>query len=378
LPGRVVRASHLQRCLEIDSKVAWQIFKIAKAQNPLEAVRYIPSMVSIKRVVAAAKGKGVSKEVLNAMEEAVSQFDIAGKQHADGRASLTAMVSSMRSDDSAEAMTFQARRAAFRANCHLWGTQTGVFFSQSILRRLPTGELAGATVTVKRDFRRLRANVLPLSYGRGFANRHGELVKRSETPIDQAAAEQYGVPLLPEFCSTPIPQFGKPEMHKGWQTQYMLGDQIGKLGSIDLAIAVYQDETQPDESLIELSDGRKLAYTGVSCRVPTELAVLELLTHRPSFGVVEPFFRVIPEMSVGIATELERAAAQIPTFEHVQSLGEFSAATPVSEIRDYSRMTRRVLSHLQWMEGEFDVHRVVIQYPLLHTIAGLWFDVDKN
>jgi hypothetical protein len=373
LPGRVVRASHLQKCLDIDSKVAWQVFKIAKAEDPLEAVRYMPSMVSINRVVAAARVKGVSSEVLSAMEKAVSHYDAAGREHADGRASFTAMVSSMRGEDSAEAMTFQARRAAYRANCHLWGTQTGVYFSQCILRRMPTGELKGATVTVKRDFRRLRVDALPISYGRGFVNSNGELVNRAEVPIDTDAAEEFGVPLLPEFCSDPIPRFGKPEIRNGWQIQFMLGDQIGKMGAIDLAIGVCRDETP-----MQMSDGRKLAYTGFSGRVPTELAVVEFLTHRPSFGIVQPLFRVIPEMSAGLAAELERPTTKIPTFENVQNLGEFPGAPPVSELRDYTRMTRRALGHLNWAESEFDVHRVAIQYPLLHTISGLYFELDNK
>jgi hypothetical protein len=373
LPGRVIRASHLQKCLEIDSKVAWQVFKIAKAQDPLEAVRYMPSMVSIKRVVAAAKGKGVSHEVLSAMEKAVSNYDAAGREHADGRASFTALVSSMRGDDSAEAMTFQARRAAFRANCHLWGTQTGVFFSQCILRRLPTGELKSTKITVKRDFRRLRTDAMPISYGWGAVNANGELVNRAEVPIDPDAAAQFGIPLLPEFCSTPIPLFGKPEIRNGWQVQYMLGDQIGKMGAIDLAIGVCRDETP-----IVMPSGRKVAYTGFSGRVPTELAVVEFLTHRPSFGIIQPLFRVIPEMSAGLATELERPATKIPTFEHVQSLGAFPGVPPVSELRDYARMTRRAFEHLNWAEDEFDVHRVLIQYPLLHTISGIYFDLDDK
>jgi hypothetical protein len=373
LPGRVVRASHLQKCLEIDSKVAWQMFKIAKAQDPLEAVRYMPSMVSIKRVVAAAKGKGVSSEVLSAMETAVSHYDAAGREHADGRASFTAMVSSMRGEDSAEAMTLQARRAAFRANCHLWGTQTGVFFGQCMLRRLPTGELKGATITVKRDFRRLRVDAMPISYGRGFVNANGELVNRAEVPIDTDAAKEFGVPLLPEFCSTPIPRFGEPEIRNGWQVQYMLGDQIGKMGAIDLAIGVCRDETP-----IVMPGGRKLAYTGFSGRVPTELAVIEFLTHRPSFGIVAPVFRVIPEMSAGLAAELERPTTKVPAFENVQSLGEFPGAPPVSELRDYTRMTRRALAHLNWAESEFDVHRVAIQYPLLSTISGLYFELGDK
>jgi len=373
LPGRVVRASHLQKCLEIDSKVAWQVFKIAKAQDPLEAVRYMPSMVSIKRVVAAAERKGVSRSVLDAMQEAVSQYDAAGKEHADGRASFTSMITALRNDEAAEALAMQTRRSSFRDNCQLWGAQVGVFFNQGAIIRRPAGEFVHINTTVKTDFRKLRASALPVLYGYSQRSKDGTLVPAERAPIDREAFKKYGVPVLPQFCSTPIPSFGKAEHMDGWTVHQIQGEQIGKLGSFDLVTSyIYVPR------FVQLSDGREIFFISMAFRIPTETAIIELLVHRPSIGSITPQFRLIPEVGVDFVTELERSQPVLPNFETPQSLGPLVTAPPVSEFRGYGELTSYVLETQMWSKSEFDVYRVSVSYPMLHTLGVLWFEVSPS
>jgi hypothetical protein len=374
LPGRVVRASHLQKCLEIDSKVAWQVFKIAKAEDPLDAVRYMPSMVSIKRVVAAAEREGVARDVLDAVQEAVSQYDAAGKQHADGRASFTSMITALRNDEAAEAVAVQTRRSAFRDNCQLWGSQVGVFFNQGVLLKRPSDEMVCINTTVKTDFRKLRTGALPVLYGYSQRSKEGKLIPVDRTPIDPEAFSKYGVPVLPQFCSKPIPDFGNAEMKDGWTVHKIQGEQIGKLGSFDLVTSYIYG----DPHLVELSDGREIFFLSMAFRVPTETAIIELLVHRPSMGIISPQFRIIPEVGIDFVTELERQQPVMPNFETPQSLGRLPTAPPVSELRDYSELTTYVLNTQSWSKQEFDVYRVSISYPILHTLAVLWFEVSPT
>jgi hypothetical protein len=371
LPGRFARPSQLQHCLQIDAKLAWQVFKIAKAENPLEAVRYLPSVVSIKRLSAAAKGKGVSKDVLEAVEEAVNQFDVAVREHADGRDSFTSMVASLRNEASSDAVDLQLRRAAYRVNCQIWGSQIGVFFGQSAVRRRATGEIDASSLAIKADFRRLRADARPIVYGRSQRNSQGSLVQPKQVPIDPEANEKYGIPLLPQFCSQPIPTFGDAEVKDGWRIQNVRGEQMGRLGSVDLTVATsYKNST-----LIHLSDGRKAFYTSLTFRVPTEMAFLELLIHRPSLGQLIPNVRVIPEFGVDFASELATPNPQIPSLCVSKALGAYSTAPPISELRDYDAATNHVLKTLDWDVNEFDVVRATLAYPVLNTTLVLWFEV---
>ena len=371
LPGRVVRASHLQRALEIDSKVAWQVFKIAKAEDPMDAVRYMPSMVSVRRVVAAAERKGISREVLIAMEDAVSQYDAAGKQHADGRASFTSMIASMRNDGAAEAVSQQIRRSAYRDNCQLWGSQVGLFLNQGVIRRDSTGAISCLATSIKTDFRKLRADALPILYGYSQRSKDGKLIPADRHPLDAEAFEKYGVPVLPQFCSKPLPSFGYAEMKDGWTVHRIQGDQIGKLSSIDLVTSY----TFRDPGLVELSDGRKIFFLSLVFRVPTETAIIEMLIHRPTMGLLVPQFRILPEVGIDFVTEMERLQPVLPSYESVQNLGRLPTAPPVSEYRHYTNMTTFVLDKLGLIQDEFDVYRVSIAYPMLHTLAVLWFEV---
>jgi hypothetical protein len=373
LPGQIVRASHLQHCLDLDAKLAWQFFKVAKATDPLEAVRHMPSVVAVRRIAKAAASKGVPADVIEAVSKAVTHFDEVGKRHADGRESFAAMVASIRGENAAETLTMQARRAAFRANSQLWGAQVGVLFYQCFLRRQASGELKATVVSGKFDYRKLRADAMPLMYGRSGAvpGPEGEIPACKDLPIDVDSFNRYGIPVLPEFCSKPVPRFSEPSIQNGWHLQTMLGDQLGKLGSIDLVTAAYKSH-----QLTELTDGRKVTFAWFASHVPMEIAVIELLTHRPSFGEVKPTFRVMPEFIQELEPELEREGSQLPCFEQVQHLGNFRTAPPASEVRDYAKMGTRVLGHVKWAEEEFDVHRVVVGYPMIHTIMGMGFEVE--
>ena len=371
LPGRFARPSQLQHCLQIDAKLAWQVFKIAKAENPLEAVRYLPSVVSIKRLSAAAKGKGVSKEVLQAVDDAMAQFDAAVREHADGRDSFTSMVASLQNEASSEAVDLQLRRAAYRVNCQIWGAQIGVFFGQTAVRRRAGGQIDASSVGLKADFPRLRADARPIVYGRSERNAKGSLVQPKHTPIDPEAFAKYGIPLLPQFCSQPVPVFGDAEVKDGWRIQSPRGEQMGRLGSIDLAVAISYRDTE----LVSLSDGRKVFFSSLTFSVPTEMAILEFLIHRPSLGQIKPEVRVIPEFGVNFVAELETPHPQMPNFCVPQSLGSYPTAPPISEIRDYGEMTSCVLDKQSWDASEFDVIRATIMHPVLHSTMVMWFEV---
>ena len=336
----------------------------------MDAVRYMPSLVSVKRVAAAAERKGVSREVLIAMQQAVSEYDAAGKQYADGRASFTSMITSLRNDEAAEAFSQQVRRSAFRDNCQLWGSQVGLFMNQGVIRRNSSGEIDCVAISVKTDFRKLRADALPILYGYSQRSKDGKLIPADRDPIDAKAYAEYGVPLLPEFCSKPLPSFGSPEIKDGWTVHRIQGDQIGKLSSIDLVTA-YRFR---DPGLVEMSDGRKIFFLSLAFRVPTETAIIEMLIHRPTMGLISPRLRIIAEVGTDFVTELENPQPLLQSFETVQYLGDLETSPPVSEYRHYSRMTTFILDKLHLPQSDFDVYRVSIAYPMLHTLAVLWFD----
>jgi hypothetical protein len=376
LPGRMGRATYLQRYLEIDSKLAWQVFNVATAKDPLTAIRHIPSMISVRRVMSAAEQRGVPSEVLEQVYAAVTEFEEVGKQYANDRASFAAMVSSMHSEQAdSQHLAVQQRRTAYRINCQLWGAQIGTSLTHYAIRRDENGLFSTVSINAKSSFQLLRVDTNPAVYGTSaYAEKqNGQSPPPSEFPLDPEAAAKYGSPLLPEFCSQPIPQFEKIESRSGWILHVLKTDQLGRLGAVDLVNAISYRGRQP----LEMDDGSKSLYVSVRQRTPTEVSVVEFVIHRPSFGKISPKFQVVPASDGNLVLELMRPTTNFPVFEGVEDCGSLHQVVPVGDVKRYVEMVQVVYQRLGWDPSEFDVYRVTVPYPVLSTDLILWFPVER-
>src|SRR5690349_21978367 len=71
LPAPVERAAELERALQIDSPLAWRVFRIARAVDPAEAVEHLPTVNQLRRAVGQAEGhvpKAVYDGAMSAIE----------------------------------------------------------------------------------------------------------------------------------------------------------------------------------------------------------------------------------------------------------------------------------------------------------------------
>ena len=111
----------LQNVLGVDRNVSWQIFKLLGPIETLSTVSYIPAAVSLRKLLSAAKKRGVNEESLSAAAAAFAAFETFVMQTTGDREQFETVVMSY--GDSAESaqMGMQHRKAAFKADCHfLW------------------------------------------------------------------------------------------------------------------------------------------------------------------------------------------------------------------------------------------------------------------
>jgi hypothetical protein len=375
LPGRISRATELQRLLKIDSKLAWQIFTVAKSDDPISQTRHIPSLVSVRRVTTAAGERGVPAEVLESIHAAVEEFESVGKRYAGDRASFAAMVSSIRNEeDDSKLVALQQRRGVYRLNCQLWGAKIDTSFTHYAYRRDSQDLLSSFLVNVKSGFQLLRTGTNPPVYGTWhYASKDaGEHPAVEESPLDPAALMKYGAPLLPEFCSSPIPQLEKINYTGNWDLHVLKTEQLGKLGAVDLAYGT----AQKNVALTPLKDGSRIVFTGNRQRTPAETCVSELVLHRPTLGKLKPRFTTVPSTDGSLAAELARPTTNFPSHETVMEMGPVPEVAPVGDIGRYSEILADAYRRVGWDPSEFDVYRVTIPYPILGTDAVLWAVVD--
>jgi hypothetical protein len=371
LPGRISRATELQRSLKIDSKLAWQIFTVAKSEDPLSHARHIPSMVSVRRVTTAAGECGVPRDVLESIHAAVEEFEEVGKRYSGDRATFSAMVSSIRNhEDDSRLIALQQRRGAFRLNCQLWGAQINTAFTHYAFRRETDGQLSSFLLNVKSGFQLLRTDVNPPVYGTWqYSNKQpGNEQAVEEIPLDPGALARYGGPLLPEFCSKPIPQLEQIQYAGDWVLHVLKCGQLGRLGAVDLAYGV----AHKNRTFSLLKDGRRFLYMSNRQRTPVEVSVNELVIHRPTLGKLKPQLQVVPSSDGNLIAELARPTTRFPHNETVVNMGSVPEVAPVGDISRYSEILATAYKQVGWDPAEFDVYRVTIPYPILGTDAVIW------
>src|SRR3954468_1712033 len=74
LPQAVRRAVDLERALELERKLAWQVFRLSRATG-LSEVTNVPSLGSGLRVAAAARARGVPDPVLERFRQSFERFE---------------------------------------------------------------------------------------------------------------------------------------------------------------------------------------------------------------------------------------------------------------------------------------------------------------
>ena len=90
----VRRAVELQRALNLQHTLCWQIFKLINERSVLAAGASVPSRASITRFTTAAAKGGVPSEVIKQLSSAYDEFERLIERHAGDRTSFKSLVAS--------------------------------------------------------------------------------------------------------------------------------------------------------------------------------------------------------------------------------------------------------------------------------------------
>lgn len=375
MPEPVNTAKGLQRALGLDYNVCWHLMGIVKEPDPMEVVRLVPGEASMKKVVAAAAGIGLEPAVAESLETAVADFNRVVKAHAGDHITFKSMVASMAGEDAAESVMLKHRRTVFRSETQIRGTQVKKFLSQSYVGpKEDAGHPVYVLVNAKAGFQRLRASVRPVICGRRTVSSNEKSVETE--PLDAEAAKLHGAPLLPQFCSHPLPKIGTIKGSDDDWTYYVLeSEKLGRMAAADLVNATVTRGV----SLGGMVEGVGMTYRGIfKCVVPTEELIVEFLVHRPTHGAVTTRFALVPMEGVDMTAEMISPTPQIPTFEKVETLGRTDRAPAVGGIRRYGEMTRYVIEKMGWKIEDFDTYRVTVPCPSMHTHGVMWCPINDQ
>lgn len=366
-------ASALHRLTGGGHTVCWQVYRLVFAENIVAEARHAPTPAALKRLLVEARASGVREETIRSLEQAAAAFQRFIKTHADDRAAFDSMLVGASSDESTDKIVLHHRRAAYRANSHLWGIQSDFTGWTMIVRRSASDEATDdISLMVQRGDRRLRPDArLPL-FGYHDNPSESSQSQSSRRPLNPEAAEQYGIPFLPEFCSKPLPKTLKVLIPPHWVLHNVAGNDVGMRRSVDCAYGTIKR----DSPLMEDAAGRRLFHSSfLNNRKPSALFVMDVILHRADFAGVKPELMVYQYQGQNLSQEAAVLSQQFPLEERVAHLGR-ADDVELAEVPFYPEMLRSAAGAAGWDLHDFDVYRVRIPYPILGSMIRVFFYCD--
>lgn len=136
LPNAGRRAPDLVKTLGIDNPLACRVLRVAHAADPAEAVEFMPTVNQIKRVIELASEHAPASKSA-AAREAVARFSALVDEFGGDQRGFESLVSAL-TPRGVRRVEMAHRRAAFRANAHMWGVSSECVAQMSVL--LPSAD----------------------------------------------------------------------------------------------------------------------------------------------------------------------------------------------------------------------------------------------
>jgi hypothetical protein len=347
-------AIQVERALKLNKKLAWQVYRVATAEDPLSSGARAPGEAAARQVIQAARAQGVASEITERIQTATRDFHDAIDRHADDRSSFDLMLQSL-TGDGLDARDYDLKRTAYRANRELLGKYCEVDVSTLIVCKAEDDDHAHmCSLRGLAGLHRLRPHAR-LQISRQRYRRSGTQIVASE-PLDQEAAiGDPPVAILKEFSSVDTTTLG----HASATTCFLADVARSMLIGHDPVL----NEPRSIDNLHEVA-------------TPARLLLHDMLVDERIVGDIRPQLRIITRRADADTWPGDDASIVLPIREHVQDLGSGLARAAVSELAAYPQMLKHIVDKLGWDASSMRLYRTAIEYPVLCSMVWMRFEPD--
>lgn len=366
--GPIVRASQLAGALELDSRLAWKIWKVIELQDPFAASQLVPGRAGVRIFLRAAKRHEVGEDVIKSVDAAFGEFQRVMKSHAGDRRSFNAMLAGHATGNELRA-DLEHRKGAFHHLSFLWGVQARTHLSSFIVRASEDRQGYQDCVTLRGfvDLRWIRPNVSwrvrRMSSIDNFGNVRTDFGRQPLSPAPEGERDGAEVPLLREFCSQPPPDLRVPDSSPADMWYQLVEGAVGNSGSLTCLLGEIGRGVEP---YVRSEDYPRLVFAAFP-RTPAETLIFDLIIHRDMLGRLNPTAHMFGDLFNRGSNDLPLEMDRLPLAENVEFLGSGADAVHAAEVPRYPEMARFALDRVGWPEREFDVYRLRVPYPLIPT-----------
>lgn len=347
----------------IHRKLAWQVSKVAYAEDPFAAARHMPPAKSLDVWLTAARMAGVPGGLIDAARDAGARFEALAGAHASSRAEFEMLLESCGSgsDDSSDA---RWRQQAFLGNSYTWGAHCRTLMAICVL--MPSDDrphhFHAVQVRGLIGFRQTRPAVRWIVNQSVVAD---DLARTTpgldRVPLDPRAADDHaGVPVLPAFCSDPMPALERRCTPDGMMHDEFTAGPVGQAGERTLVTGEIIRNIGP----VYATEQDRVAHFGTTVRTPAEVLHFDLLVRRGLFGPVERDLRVFSDLASTISFD-DRDALE--TSARIVRLGSGLGLVHTPDIPGYADLAASVCVSVAIDPDEYELFRVRMEYPPLPT-----------
>src|SRR5690606_6380046 len=259
--------------LGVHRKLAWQVRNVAYATDPYQAVRYMPTRAGIDTLIGALEGVDGVDTLVQELRTKADDFDRLIETHAGDRTSFEMLVEAA-SGASGEQSEIKWREKAFLGNSFIWGARARAQLSVSILNfsadRPDHFDMAQVRGLI--GLKRVRPNVHWL-VGQAVILDGQQPRDRRRTPLDpEAAAAMDGVPILPQFCSEPLPRIRRRPVGSGIVNHELLPAPVGFTGQQTVMTGEIVRELAP----VHATETNRRALFATVVRTPAQVFIYDM------------------------------------------------------------------------------------------------------
>lgn len=347
----------------IHRKLAWQLMKVAYADDPFVAAKHMPSPKSIEVWIQAAESCGIDGGLVDSVRDADHRFQSLIHTHASSKSEFDILIESFGSAQDAQSEE-RWRQHAFAGNSYIWGVHCQVLMAMGVL--MPSDDTEDhfhfAQIRGLMGYRQTRPDVrwvINQSVAVDDDVKHQSRMQR--VAIDPKAAENHnGVPVIPEFCSVPMPALVRSKTPDGMMQDEFLSSEVGLQGQRTLVTG----EMLRNIASIYAQPNDKVAHFGSAVRIPAEVLHFDMFVRAGMFGDVHRELRVFSDIASSISFKDTDALSVSDKITH---LGRGISLAQTPDLPGYQDLALAVFDRLGIDPAEYELYRVRMVYPPMPT-----------
>ncbi len=375
LSGGPSTAAELASYFGLSRKLGWQVWTMAAASSAAEAVGVIPGRGALAQFLRAAREHAVSGALILQLEDAIRGLEALAEVHAGDRSSLDTLLQAI-AGAKGDVVPEATLRTAYRANSDIFGIQVETCFLTTIL--WPGADPSRADVASlhgRVGLRRLRPNapcVWTEFVCRGQTEEDSS-VAHSSPLVQDAEAQGALTPMIPEFCSKPIP-FMRVQAPRGGASLRAVELIEGPIGDTGTTTCITGEIIRNGTSRYAKPDGPPI-YISAHLDTPTRLFIGDLLVHRDLATSIELDAGALrASMEDRAEPRRIRGPERLSVTCAFERIGAGLASVKLREVSRYTELIDWTCRELSWDARQLEVYRLRVSYPvtpgtIMHSVT---------